>query len=68
MASAVTHTDKTTTPLTYQNPITLLFTFVFTPYKKLFIYFALHLIRSYFFVYFRLYALQEVVLLILTNY
>ena len=36
MASAVIHTDKTTTPLTYHYPITLLFTFVFTPYKKLF--------------------------------
>ena len=45
MASAVTHTDKNTTPLTYQNPITLLFTFVFTPYKKLFIYFTLRLTK-----------------------
>ena len=48
MASAVIHTDKTTTPLTYHYPITLLFTFVFTPYKKLLFYF--------------IYALQEVVL------
>ena len=45
MASAVTHTDKNTTPLTYQNPITLLFTFVFTPYKKLFVYFTLRLTK-----------------------
>ena len=53
MASAVTHTDKTTTPLTYH-------------YTQLLFYLllSLHLIRSYFFIYFRLYALQEVVLLV----
>ena len=54
MASAVTHTDKTTTPLTYHYPITLLFTFVFTPYKKLLFYLLSSL------------RLTKVVLLILT--
>ena len=53
MASAVTHTDKTTTPLT--NYTQLLF------YSLL----SLHLIRSYFSIYFPL-RLTEVVLLFLT--